>query len=105
MPPVTGTYQFAGVHDDVATVEINGAYVYDVRSPSSLNWANAKGVSLTAGQRVPITVELLMLGVEAEDIEILTGANAVILRRIGELGAACGIAPATPGATPVVTAP
>ena len=52
---------------------------------------------------MPITVELLMLGIEAEDIEILTGANAVILRRIGELGAACGLA--TPGATPVVTRP
>ncbi|WUL19880.1 PA14 domain-containing protein [Amycolatopsis sp. NBC_00355] len=55
--PVTGTYQFAGVHDDGAVVWINGGKVYDVGTPSDLNWTQATDVSLTAGQRVPIKVE------------------------------------------------
>jgi RHS repeat-associated protein len=55
--PVTGTYQFAGVHDDGAVVWINNAKVYDVGTPSDLNWTQATNVSLTAGQRVPIKVE------------------------------------------------
>ncbi|WP_240522093.1 PA14 domain-containing protein [Amycolatopsis vastitatis] len=55
--PVTGTYQFAGVHDDGGTVWINGAKVYEVNTASDLNWTQATGVSLTAGQRVPIKVE------------------------------------------------
>ncbi|RBY96562.1 hypothetical protein DQ237_07985 [Blastococcus sp. TF02-8] len=75
VPPVTGTYQFAGVHDDVATVEINGAYVYDVRSPSSLNWANAKNVDLIAGQMVPITVELQEL-TGAAQLKLFTRTTA-----------------------------
>ncbi|WP_442875926.1 PA14 domain-containing protein [Amycolatopsis sp. NBC_01488] len=55
--PVTGTYQFAGVHDDGGTVWINNAKVYEVNTASDLNWTQATGVSLTAGQRVPIKVE------------------------------------------------
>ncbi|GHG14283.1 hypothetical protein GCM10017567_35000 [Amycolatopsis bullii] len=55
--PVTGTYQFAGVHDDGGTVWINGAKVYEVNNASDLNWTQATGVSLTAGQRIPIKVE------------------------------------------------
>ncbi|WIY02434.1 PA14 domain-containing protein [Amycolatopsis mongoliensis] len=55
--PVAGTYQFAGVHDDGGTVWINGAKVYEVNSASDLNWTQTTGVSLTAGQRVPIKVE------------------------------------------------
>ncbi|MEU0531328.1 PA14 domain-containing protein [Amycolatopsis tolypomycina] len=55
--PVTGTYQFAGVHDDGATVWINGGKVYEVNTASDLNWTQATNVSLTAGQRVPIKVE------------------------------------------------
>ncbi|MGW4523079.1 PA14 domain-containing protein [Amycolatopsis sp. NPDC004378] len=55
--PVTGTYQFAGVHDDGAVVWINGGKVYDVGTPSDLNWTQATNVSLTAGQRVPIKIE------------------------------------------------
>ncbi|OXM58670.1 hypothetical protein CFP71_01715 [Amycolatopsis thailandensis] len=55
--PVTGTYQFAGVHDDGAVVWINGAKVYDVGVPSDVNWTQSTSVSLTAGQRVPIKVE------------------------------------------------
>jgi RHS repeat-associated protein len=55
--PVTGTYQFAGVHDDGGTVWINGAKVYEVNTASDLNWTQATNVSLTAGQRVPIKVE------------------------------------------------
>ena len=55
--PVTGTYQFAGVHDDGGTVWINNAKVYEVNTASDLNWTQATNVSLTAGQRVPIKVE------------------------------------------------
>ncbi|WP_328614435.1 PA14 domain-containing protein [Amycolatopsis sp. NBC_00355] len=55
--PVSGTYQFAGVHDDGGTVWINGAKVYEVNNASDLNWTQATGVALTAGQRVPIKVE------------------------------------------------
>ncbi|MGV9365625.1 PA14 domain-containing protein [Amycolatopsis sp. NPDC003731] len=55
--PVTGTYQFAGVHDDGGTVWINGAKVYEVNTASDLNWTQSTNVSLTAGQRVPIKVE------------------------------------------------
>ncbi|MEV6871487.1 PA14 domain-containing protein [Amycolatopsis sp. NPDC051128] len=55
--PVTGTYQFAGVHDDGAVVWLNNAKIYDVGTPSDLNWTQATNVSLTAGQRVPIKVE------------------------------------------------
>ncbi|XIF82729.1 PA14 domain-containing protein [Kutzneria buriramensis] len=55
--PATGTYQFAGVHDDGATVWIDNAKVYEVNTPSDLNWTQAVNVSLTAGQRVPIKVE------------------------------------------------
>lgn len=49
---------------------------------------------------MPLAMEVIMLGVDPEEIEILTGANAVILSRIAELGAACGLVPATPVATP-----
>ncbi|HEV7973826.1 PA14 domain-containing protein [Amycolatopsis sp.] len=55
--PVAGTYQFAGVHDDGAVVWINGAKVYDVAGVSDVNWTQSTGVTLTAGQRVPIKVE------------------------------------------------
>ena len=55
--PVAGTYQFAGVHDDGAVVWINGAKVYDVGTPSDVNWTQSTGVALTAGQRVSIKVE------------------------------------------------
>ncbi|WP_432832451.1 PA14 domain-containing protein [Dactylosporangium sp. CA-092794] len=56
--PATGGYQFAGVHDDGATVWINGAKVYGVSGPSDVNWTESTMVNLTAGQRVPIKVEL-----------------------------------------------
>jgi RHS repeat-associated protein len=56
--PAAGTYQFAGVHDDGAEVFINGTKVYDGDVASDLNWAQATGVALTAGQRVSIKVEL-----------------------------------------------
>ncbi|WP_245914268.1 PA14 domain-containing protein [Amycolatopsis sulphurea] len=55
--PVAGTYQFAGVHDDGAVVWVNGAKVYDVGTPSDVNWTESTNVTLTAGQRVPIKVE------------------------------------------------
>jgi RHS repeat-associated protein len=56
--PAAGSYQFAGVHDDGAVVWINGTKVYDVSGPSDVNWTQATAVNLTAGQRVPIKVEL-----------------------------------------------
>ncbi|HWO61749.1 MAG TPA: PA14 domain-containing protein, partial [Umezawaea sp.] len=56
--PVAGSYQFAGVHDDGAEVFVNGAKVYDGDQASDLNWTQATGVALTAGQRVAIKVEL-----------------------------------------------
>ncbi|WP_436496882.1 PA14 domain-containing protein [Actinokineospora sp. HUAS TT18] len=59
IPPVTGTYQFAGLHDDGPVIWINGQKVYDVATPRNyLDWAAATGVALTAGQAVPIKVEL-----------------------------------------------
>ncbi|SDC59148.1 PA14 domain-containing protein [Actinokineospora iranica] len=58
IPPKTGSYQFAGVHDDGPVIWINGQKVYDVATPSDVNWAAATSVSLTAGQAVPIKVEL-----------------------------------------------
>ncbi|MGQ0841301.1 PA14 domain-containing protein, partial [Actinokineospora sp.] len=58
IPPVTGIYQFAGVHDDGPVIWINGQKVYDVAAASDLNWVAATGVALTAGQAVPIKIEL-----------------------------------------------
>ena len=55
--PATGTYQFAGVHDDGLKVWLNNSQVYGVATPSDVNWSQSTGVSLTAGQRVPIKVE------------------------------------------------
>ncbi|WP_409467124.1 PA14 domain-containing protein [Amycolatopsis sp. GA6-003] len=56
--PANGTYQFAGMHDDGATIWINGNQVYTADSLSDVNWTQSAGVALTAGQRVPIKVEL-----------------------------------------------
>ncbi|XVV02662.1 PA14 domain-containing protein [Actinosynnema sp. CA-248983] len=56
--PVTGTYQFAGVHDDGLKVWVNNNSVYDQPCCGDVNWAVAGNVNLTAGQRVPIKVEL-----------------------------------------------
>ncbi|WP_245822051.1 PA14 domain-containing protein [Lentzea waywayandensis] len=56
--PSTGDYQFAGVHDDRLRVWINGSSVYDQGCCSDVNWGVATSVKLTAGQRVPIKVEL-----------------------------------------------
>ncbi|ONI83265.1 hypothetical protein ALI22I_32470 [Saccharothrix sp. ALI-22-I] len=56
--PATGTYQFAGVHDDHLKVWLNGNSVYDQPCCSDVNWSVAGTVNLTAGQRVPIKVEL-----------------------------------------------
>lgn len=55
--PVAGTYQLAGAHDDGAVVWVNNAKVYDVGTPSDVNWTQSTNVTLTAGQRVPIKVE------------------------------------------------
>ncbi|MFD4670569.1 PA14 domain-containing protein [Lentzea sp. NPDC058450] len=56
--PATGDYQFAGVHDDRLRVWVNGNSVYDQGCCSDVNWGVATSVKLTAGQRVPIKVEL-----------------------------------------------
>lgn len=56
--PATGTYQFAGWHDDRLRVWVNGNSVYDQGCCSDVNWGVAGNVSLAAGQRVPIKVEL-----------------------------------------------
>ncbi|UVS77343.1 Cell wall-associated polypeptide [Actinokineospora sp. UTMC 2448] len=59
VPPVTGTYQFAGVHDDGPVIWINNNIVYDVANTrSSPDWTQSTGVALTAGQAVPIKIEL-----------------------------------------------
>nr|BFE54071.1 PA14 domain-containing protein [Saccharothrix mutabilis subsp. capreolus] len=56
--PATGTYRFAGVHDDGLKIWVNGNSVYDQPCCSDVNYGVATGVALTAGQRVPIKVEL-----------------------------------------------
>jgi RHS repeat-associated protein len=56
--PATGTYQFAGVHDDMLKVWVNNTQVYNVGCCSDVNWSQSTGVALSAGQRVPIKVEL-----------------------------------------------
>src|SRR5262249_50839943 len=57
-PPATGTYLFAGVHAGTATVWVNGTQVYSATGPSDVNWTQASGIALTAGQPVSIKVEL-----------------------------------------------
>lgn len=56
--PVAGAYQFAGAHDDGLTVWLNGGKVYEVNGYSDVNWTQATAVTLAAGQRVSIKVEL-----------------------------------------------
>lgn len=59
--PAAGTYQFSGSHDDSLKITVNGASVYSWATPSAPNYTadqNVGSVVLTAGQRVPITVEL-----------------------------------------------
>ncbi|MFE9410039.1 PA14 domain-containing protein [Streptomyces sp. NPDC006704] len=64
--PVSGDFQFAGVHADGAKIWVNGRLVYDNPNPAgiSFEFLNDAGpktdrdTTLTAGQRVPIKVEL-----------------------------------------------
>ncbi|CRK57830.1 conserved hypothetical protein-putative glucosesorbosone dehydrogenases [Alloactinosynnema sp. L-07] len=56
--PVAGTYQFAGVHDDSLKIWVNNNSVYDQPCCAGVNYSVATGVALSAGQRVPIKVEL-----------------------------------------------
>lgn len=56
--PVAGTYQFAGVHSGPVSIWVNNNQVYNVSQPSDVNWTQATGVALTAGQQVPIKVQL-----------------------------------------------
>jgi len=58
--PVAGDYQFAGVHDDKLKVWADNTVVYDQGCCSDVNWG-APGIgtkTLSAGQRIPIKVEL-----------------------------------------------
>lgn len=59
-PPATGTYQFAGVHDDRLRVWVNNQVLYDAGCCSDVNWGapGIGSVALTAGDRVPIKIEL-----------------------------------------------
>jgi hypothetical protein len=59
--PATGTYQFAGMHDDGLTVWVNGSQIYKWTTPSDVNYTSDQAtgsIALTRGQRVPIKVEL-----------------------------------------------
>ncbi|MBP2325458.1 RHS repeat-associated protein [Kibdelosporangium banguiense] len=61
--PETGTYQFAGLHDDSLNVWVNNQHVYrgDEWNPSNVNWTSEHAigsVALTKGQRIPIKAEL-----------------------------------------------
>ena len=62
--PATGTYRFAGVHANGARVWVNNNPVYNASGPSDVNWSlTSEGgpvteIPLTAGQSVPIKVEL-----------------------------------------------
>ncbi|TNC25093.1 PA14 domain-containing protein [Amycolatopsis alkalitolerans] len=70
--PATGTYQFAGVHDDGLTVTLNNTQIYSYATPSDVSWASGQAtgsVALTAGQRVPIKVELAQ-GIGAAHLQL-----------------------------------
>ncbi|HVV12772.1 MAG TPA: PA14 domain-containing protein [Amycolatopsis sp.] len=70
--PATGTYQFAGVHDDGLTVTLNGTQIYNYATPSDVNWSSGQAtgsVALTAGQRVPIQVTLAQ-GIGAAHLQL-----------------------------------
>lgn len=59
--PETGTYQFAGMHDDAFNVWANGQHLYKGGEVSHVNFAPEQAigsVALTKGQRIPIKVEL-----------------------------------------------
>lgn len=57
-PKSTGTYQFAGAHTDGAKIWVSDKLAYDNPNASGLNFESAQVISLTAGQRVPLKVEL-----------------------------------------------
>ncbi|MGN2635389.1 PA14 domain-containing protein [Nocardia takedensis] len=60
--PTTGTYKFGGTHTDGAKIWINDQLVYDnpVSNTGALDFENAAStpIALTAGQRLPLKVEL-----------------------------------------------
>ncbi|MFK0247789.1 PA14 domain-containing protein [Amycolatopsis azurea] len=59
--PESGTYQFAGVHEDAFNVWVNGQQLYRGGGVSAVNWAPDQAigsVTLTKGQRIPIKIEL-----------------------------------------------
>ncbi|MET0134354.1 MAG: PA14 domain-containing protein, partial [Kibdelosporangium sp.] len=56
--PSAGSYQFAGAHDGGAKIWVSNNPVYNVGGPSDVNWTESTAVTLTAGQRVPIKIEL-----------------------------------------------
>jgi hypothetical protein len=66
----------------------------DPEGMDELRDAPAKGV--------PIMVRLIMAGVPAEDLELMTIVNSIIWQRIEEIEVACGLRPAaSPVASPV----
>ncbi|MFC3966525.1 PA14 domain-containing protein [Nocardia jiangsuensis] len=60
--PTTGTYKFGGTHTDGAKIWINNQLVYDqpLATVGTLDFQNAAStpIQLTAGQRLPLKVEL-----------------------------------------------
>ena len=56
--PVTGSYQFAGRHDDGLSVWVNNTQVYNQGCCRDVTYSLSTSVSLTAGVAVPIKVEL-----------------------------------------------
>ena len=68
----------------------------DPEGMAELRDAPAKGV--------PIMVQLIMAGVPAEDLELMSIVNGIIWQRIDEIEVACGIRPAaSPIASPVAS--
>jgi hypothetical protein len=55
--PATGTYQFQTVSDDGVRVTVNGQRLIDNWSSHSATTDTSGGLNLTAGQRVPVTIE------------------------------------------------
>ncbi|WP_245782337.1 PA14 domain-containing protein [Actinokineospora terrae] len=84
IPPVTGTYQFAGIHDDGPTIWINNTKVYDVpNAVTALNWGAATGIALTQGVAVPIKVELQeMTGAAKMQLYTRTTAGGPVTEQI-----------------------
>jgi hypothetical protein len=70
----------------------------DAEGMAELRDAPAKGL--------PIMFQLIMAGVPAEDLELMTLVNGIIWQRIEEIEVACGLRPAaSPVASPAASSP